>query len=175
YAMTRAWGPVGEIAPDFDRALELRPNSADVHQWHARFLTRQDRHDEALAEVERAVALDPLAPGVRVAFALDALAARHYDVAAREAARAVALEPSLTLPRALQALGDLLSGKRERCATLSLGPNVGVRAMCLHSLGRVREAAQIADSLRAAFTAGTVGDYSPVLAARGLAEYYAWT
>jgi hypothetical protein len=32
-------------------------------------------------------------------------------------------------------------------------------------------------SLRAGFTAGTVGDsnFSPVLAARGLAEYYAWT
>jgi len=49
--------------------------------------------------------------------------------------------------------------------------------MCLYSLGKVREAAQIADSLGAAFTAGTVGDsvFSPVLAARGLAEYYAWT
>lgn len=49
--------------------------------------------------------------------------------------------------------------------------------MCLYSLGRVREAVQIADLLGAAFTAGTVGDsiYSPVLGARGLAEYYAWT
>lgn len=75
------------------------------------------------------------------------------------------------------ALSDLLSGHAERCATQSLGPYVGVRAICLHSLGRLREAARIADSLRAAFTAGTVGDstFSPVLAARGLAEYYAWT
>jgi tetratricopeptide (TPR) repeat protein len=76
-----------------------------------------------------------------------------------------------------QALGDLLSGNADRCAALSLGPYIGVRALCLHSLGRVREAAQIADSLRAAFTAGTVGDsnFSPVIAARGVAEYYAWT
>jgi len=44
-------------------------------------------------------------------------------------------------------------------------------------LGRVREAALTADSLRAAFKAGTAGDssFSPVLAARGLAEYSAWT
>ena len=89
----------------------------------------------------------------------------------------LALEPSLMRPRAFRALGALLSGNPDRCATLSLGPYVGVRAMCLYSLGRVREAAQIADSLGAAFTAGTVGDsiYSPVLGARGLAEYYAWT
>jgi hypothetical protein len=106
-----------------------------------------------------------------------ALAARRYDVAEREAVRALALEPSLIRPRAFWALGALLSGHADRCATLSLGPYVAVRALCLYSLGRVREAAQIADSLGAAFTAGTVGDslYSPVLAARGVAEYYAWT
>jgi len=177
YIMTRAWGPAGEIAADFNRALELRPNSADVHQWYARFLTRQERYDEALAEVERAVALDPLAPGVRVAFALDALAARRYDVAAQEAERVVALEPSLVAGRALQGLGNLLSGHPDRCATLGLGPYVGVRAMCLHSLGKVGEAARLADSLHAAFAAGATHDsaFSPVLAARGLAEYYAWT
>jgi len=176
-AMTRAWAPAEPIAVDFKRALELRPNSADVHQWYANFLSREGRHDEALAEVERAVALDPLAPGVRIAFSFVALAARRYNVAAQEAARTLALEPGLMRAREHQALGDLLLGHADRCATLSLGPYVGVRAMCLYSLGRVREAAQIADSLRAAFTAGPVSDSmsSPVLAARGLAEYAAWT
>jgi tetratricopeptide (TPR) repeat protein len=148
-----------------------------VHQWYAAFLSRQDRHDEALAEAERAIALDPLAPGVHLGFSFVALAARRYDVAAREAGRAAALEPSLMMAREHQALGDLLSGNAASCAALSLGPYVGVRAMCLRSLGRVREAAQIADSLRAAFTAGTAGDsvFGPVIAARGVAEYYAWT
>ena len=176
-ARTRAWAPAEPIAVDFKRALELRPNSADVHQWYAQFLSRQGRDDEALAEAERAVALDPLAPGVRLALSQQALAARRYNVAEQEAARVLALEPSLMPARHLQALGDLLSGHAERCATLSLGPYVGVRALCLYSLGRVREAALIADSLRAAFTAGTVGDslFSPVIAARGLAEYSAWT
>jgi eukaryotic-like serine/threonine-protein kinase len=176
-AMMGAWGPAEGIAVDFERALELRPNSPDVHQWYAGFLARQGRFDEGLAEAERAVALDPVAPGVRVAFSQAGLAGRRYDVAQREAARAVALEPSLVAPRMYQALGDLLSGNPDRCALASLGPYVGVRAMCLHSLGRVREAAQIADSLRAALKAGTAGDssFSPVLAMRGLAEYSAWT
>ena len=89
----------------------------------------------------------------------------------------MALEPGLMRAHEIQALADLLSGNADLCAALSLGPYVGVRAMCLHSLGRVREAGQIADSLRAAFTAGAGGDsaFSPVIAARGLAEYYAWT
>ncbi|HET9706867.1 MAG TPA: hypothetical protein VFP39_01050, partial [Gemmatimonadales bacterium] len=172
-----AWAPAEGIEADFKRALELSPNTADTHQWYAFFLSRQDRHDEALAEEERAVSLDPLAPGVHTGFANMALAARRYDVAAREAGRAAALEPGLAKAREQQAVADLLSGEADRCATLNLGPNVGVRAMCLHSLGRVREAVQLADSLRAAFTAGTVGDslYSPVIAARGLAQYYGWT
>ena len=177
FIMLYAWGPAEAIAGDFQRALELRPNSADIHQWYATFLSRQDRHDEALAEAGRAVALDPLAPGVRTSFSDVARAARRYDVAARETERTLALEPGLMRAREQQALGDLLSGSAARCATLSLGPYVGVRAMCLHSLGRVREAAQIADSLRAAFTTGTDGDSnSPAVStARGLAEYYAWT
>jgi TolB-like protein len=177
YAMTRAWGPAEAIAGDFKRALELRPNSAEVHQWNATFLSREGRYDVALAEGQRAVSLDPLAPGVRVNLSFLGLAARRNNVAAQEAERALALESSLMLARAVQALGDLLSGNADRCARLNLGPYAGVRAICLYSLGRGREAAQIADSLRAAFTAGTAGDsvFSPVIAARGLAEYYAWT
>ena len=177
FTMVYAWAPAEPIAGDFKRALELRPNSPDVRQWYAQFLMRQGRHDAALAEAERAVALDPLAPGIRLTLSYEALAARRYDVAAQEAARVLALEPGLIRARELLAVADLLSGHADRCATPSLGPYVGVRAMCLHSLGRLREAAQIADSLRAAFTAGTAGDslFGSVLAARGLAEYYGWT
>ena len=81
------------------------------------------------------------------------------------------------LAREHLALGDLLSGNLDRCATLGLGPYVAVRAMCLHSLGRLEQATRIADSLVAAFTAATAAEsiFSPVLVARGLAEYYAWT
>jgi hypothetical protein len=79
--------------------------------------------------------------------------------------------------RATQALADLLSGSQDRCVTRSLGPYIGIQAMCLHSLGNHQEAGQIVDSLRAAFTGSGAADStsSPVLRARGLAEYYAWS
>jgi eukaryotic-like serine/threonine-protein kinase len=175
--LTHAWAPAQGIVADFKRALELRPNSAEIHQWYAQFLSREGRNGEALAQAERAVSLDPLSPGARVALSLEALASRHYDMASQEAARTLALEPSLMRAREFQALGDLLSGNADRCATASLGPYVGVGALCLYSLGRVQEAARLADSLRAEFPAGTPGDsiFSPAITARGLAEYYAWT
>jgi tetratricopeptide (TPR) repeat protein len=176
-ALTRAWAPAEIFESDFRRALELQPNSADIRQWHALFLAKEARHAEARVEIERGVLLDPLAPGIRTAASNVALTARRYDMAAREAERALALEPGLIKAREQQAVAALLSGNVHRCVMLSLGPYVGVRAMCLHSLGEVREAAQIADSLRAAFSRGTVADsnFRPVIAARGLAEYYAWT
>ena len=176
-ALARAWAPAEQIESDFQRALELRPNSPDVHQWYATFLLREARYDAAREQVEQAVALDPLAPGVRVAVSNFALATRRYDVAALEAGRALALEPSLMFAHAQQVLADLLAGHAERCDTRRLDPYLGVRAMCLYSLGRVQGAVQLADSLGAAFRAGTAGDssFSPVVVARGLAEYYAWT
>jgi len=171
-----AWSPADRIEPDFKRALDLRPSSANVHQWYAQLLSRERHHPQALAEMERAISLDPLAPGVRTGFSVVALAARRYDVAERESARAAAIEPSLVWALAQQGMGALMSGHPDRCIALSLGPFAGVRAMCLHALGRTREAAQLADSLRASITAGQGADstFSPALAARGLAEYYAW-
>jgi hypothetical protein len=110
-------------------------------------------------------------------YAPAAFAARRYEVAERQAARAATLEPGLALAYARQAIGRLLSGHADSCLALSLGPYVGARAMCLHALGRVREAAQLADSLRGAIASGAAVDstFSPVAAARGLAEYFAWT
>jgi len=176
-AMTIAWAPDDQVAADFKRALDLRPNSPDAHQWYATFLMRQSRYEEGLAELERAIALDPLAPGIRSAAASNALAARHYTEAEQAAERTLALEPGLLRARELQALADLLSGNAALCVTRSLGPYVAIKAMCLQSLGRPREAAQVADSLRRAFDEGALRDsiFSPVIAARGLAGYYAWT
>lgn len=44
----------------YQRALELNPNYATAHQWYAEFLTRMGRHEEAMAEIQRAQELDPL-------------------------------------------------------------------------------------------------------------------
>jgi hypothetical protein len=127
--------------------------------------------------MERAIALDPLAPGVRVGFMLVALAARRHDVVDREARRAATLEPSLLgVRRYYQVLSALVSGTADRCAMLSLGLDIGVRAMCLNALRRFPDAARMADSLRAIFTRGKASDsITPGRAARRLAEYYAWS
>jgi TolB-like protein/tRNA A-37 threonylcarbamoyl transferase component Bud32 len=42
------------------KVVELNPNYATGHQWYAGRLSDAGRHDEALAEIEKALALDPL-------------------------------------------------------------------------------------------------------------------
>ena len=50
---------------EFRRALELRPNYADAYFSYSRFLASRRRLDEAIAQLGRAVELDPLSPRCR--------------------------------------------------------------------------------------------------------------
>jgi TolB-like protein/Tfp pilus assembly protein PilF len=58
-AMTLDWDWT-TAATEFRRALELNPNSAVLHQKYAFYLVRTGHLPEALAEVKRAVDLDPV-------------------------------------------------------------------------------------------------------------------
>jgi TolB-like protein/DNA-binding winged helix-turn-helix (wHTH) protein len=54
------WATAGT---EFQRAIELDPNYATAHQWYADFyLAPELRFDEALRQLDMAVALDPLSP-----------------------------------------------------------------------------------------------------------------
>jgi len=45
---------------EFKRALELNPNLANAHHWYGLFLSWENRDQEAISQVGRAVELDPL-------------------------------------------------------------------------------------------------------------------
>jgi TolB-like protein len=175
YVLTKAWAPTQEVEQDFEVALRLLPSSADVHGWYAHLLAREHRFDQAIEEAEKAIELDPVAPGRRVGFALDALAARRYDLTIREAEGALALEPGLLLPRALQAVSHLLLGQPEECLNLDLGRHAAIRAMCLHSLGREEPATSLIDSLSTEASSPEYDQlFSDVIILADLASYYAW-
>jgi TolB-like protein/Flp pilus assembly protein TadD len=68
----------------FTRAIELCPNYPDAHFWYSHSLTALGRHDEALAELKRALESDPFSSryALRVGWAL--YLAREYDRAIEE-------------------------------------------------------------------------------------------
>ncbi len=47
---------------EFKKAIELDPNDATAHQWYGEKLSLLGRHQEAIAEINRAHELDPLSP-----------------------------------------------------------------------------------------------------------------
>ncbi|HUE84893.1 MAG TPA: protein kinase [Vicinamibacterales bacterium] len=176
YVGTKAHTPSIRVSADFASALHLAPNSADVHGWYAHFLARERDYDRSLQEAQRAIDLDPLAPGRRVGYALDAVAARRYDDARGAAHRATILQSGLGLAHALEAWATLLLGAPERCVSAGTGPYVAARASCLHAVGRTAEGRALIDSVR--HTIPTVGsetrDYNAAVFMSEVALYWAW-
>ena len=154
---------------DLARAVALRPNSGEAHAFTANALSDAGRDEDALAEIQTATDLDPLAPGFRVGFSSTALGARRYDVALREARRAAVMATS-PLRLRNEALALLLLGRPVDCLALDLRDQQYLKAICLEALGRRREAAAIVDSLAAAVRDGRAAWPVP----EGLGMYYAW-
>ncbi|HET7425874.1 MAG TPA: protein kinase [Gemmatimonadales bacterium] len=146
-ARSIAFYPDDSVRADVRRARKLMPNSADVAMANAWVLYRAGASDSALAQARRALALDPLAPGLRHALVALAIGTRRYDVALRELRRTPADSAGDIVSAILESYAQLLSGQAARCAERDAGPWVAVRAMCLHQLGRRAEAAALADSL----------------------------
>jgi TolB-like protein/tetratricopeptide (TPR) repeat protein len=175
YLETNAFGRYELTASDFEQALELSPNSADAHGWYAHLLVREGHDDEALAENEMAIEIDPLAPGRRMGAALAAIGSRRNNAAATAAQRGLALGPTLELGRYLEALAHLLARKLDDCLNVLGDRYPGVGAMCQYSQGDEAAALQVIDSLKNTVSSTSVPqNHSEMLSYRELAMFYAW-
>ena len=64
---------------EFRKTLDLNPNYSTGHQWYGEFLSLMARADEAIRELQTAVALDPLSAVVHLQFGNTLQQARQYD------------------------------------------------------------------------------------------------
>ena len=64
---------------EYRRAIELNPGLARAHHWYAYLLVNMNRTNEAIAEIQRAVDLDPLSDGLYLQQADLYYYARQYD------------------------------------------------------------------------------------------------
>jgi TolB-like protein len=176
YLVSRMSGPTREAARDFRRALQLAPNASQAVTWSG-WVRAQigGRRDDGLEATLRGAELNPYAPFAHLSAAYSAFELDSNRLAIAETRRTLELEPAIVTASALLGRALLLDGRATECVELELGPHEGVRAACLHELGRDTEARAIADSI-ARFVLNTPHldtTYTAVIRAEDLACYYA--
>jgi TolB-like protein/tetratricopeptide (TPR) repeat protein len=104
-------------AEQFRKALELNPSYATAHQWYGNLLSDLGREDEALDQMRRALALDPLSPIISRDVAWPLFFARRYDEAIAQLTATLSQHPGYLqaerlLARAVAMKGDAADAVR---------------------------------------------------------------
>jgi eukaryotic-like serine/threonine-protein kinase len=146
----------GSAEKEFGRALMLNPNYATARQWYGLYLTQVGRFDEAIAEMQRAQELDPLAPVIQVNVGRCYYYARRYDKALELLLRLEHQEPDYWIVHAILGQTYLARGQLddaihelERARVLSPDSlrNLGVLGDAYGRAGRRAEALRLLDEL----------------------------
>ncbi|MEM7352201.1 MAG: winged helix-turn-helix domain-containing protein [Acidobacteriota bacterium] len=106
--------------PIFRRARELHPNYAMSFHWHAGALAALGRHDEAIAAVRHAVALDPLSLSALSDLGWYYLFADRWQDAVRECRTTLELSPGYSWALRCLVEGLARSGHEAEAVRLSL-------------------------------------------------------
>ena len=102
---------LGAAAKEFERAIALNPSYATAHQWYSRCLVEMRRYDDAIREIRRAEALDPLSLVIIAELGGVYSDAGRLDDAVAECKRALAIDPKFAFGRYVLA-GAYLKQKR---------------------------------------------------------------
>jgi tetratricopeptide (TPR) repeat protein len=82
---------------EFQRAIELNPNNANIHLIYSSFLDMMGRPEEAIAEIEQALELDPLNFFAQGIYGLHSLNSGRYDEAIAYFRNTLRTEPNFPL------------------------------------------------------------------------------
>jgi len=84
-----------ESRRQYERALELNPNYATAHHWYGdAYLAPMGRVNEAVEEIRKAQALDPLSTIIAADVGKELIFARRYDEAFAQLGKVLELDPN---------------------------------------------------------------------------------
>ena len=140
---------LAEANREFRGAIELNPNYATAHQWYAESgLVPLGQFEKAVAEVKRALELDPLSLVINADVGTILTNARRYDQAIEQLRKTVEMDPGFyyahwTLGNALELKGLTEEAIAEYKEAIALNDDPLPRALLGHlyaKIGRKNEA-----------------------------------
>ena len=161
---------------EFRRALQLQPNYADAYFSYSRFLASRRRLDEAIAQLGRAVELDPLSlPLLANRALLDYFAGRYDDAGRRLREILKSDSTDVTSKWGLALVAEQQGRPGEAIAILEpiSGSSLNRKASLGHAYavaGRFAQARSVLAALRAATARSYVPSYYFALVHAGLGE-----
>lgn len=81
---------------EYRRALELNPNYSTARRWYAGFLMNVGRIEDSIAEMNRALEIDPLSLTINMEMAWVYYMARDYNRAVEQALATIDMEPQFS-------------------------------------------------------------------------------
>jgi serine/threonine protein kinase len=142
---------------DFQKALELNPNSPDIHMYYSFFLTIAARYDEAVIEAKKAMELDPLSSFMSSHAAQSLFFASRLDEALKLLKEHIYFDPTFFFSHYVlfniyetQSETELFLSESEKTVELSGGHPLAVMGLfrAYFGLGRMVEAGELEKSLK---------------------------
>ncbi|HEX8174239.1 MAG TPA: tetratricopeptide repeat protein [Pyrinomonadaceae bacterium] len=141
---------------EFEQALALNPNSAQVYFWYSTFWLTLGKTDEALTAAKRSQMLDPLSPHVCTQIARILVPRRQYDAAIEYCHQAIELDASFPWAEGIiglihSAKGDYEAAipKFKKCIAMTDDTETtGLLGYAYAALGRMDEALAILKELQ---------------------------
>jgi len=138
------------------RAIELNPNNASAYDVLGNYRSAVGRHEEALAQVERAYALSPRSVAIMVDRIIIPFLARRYDQAVANGKEAIALEPEIGAVHSFVAWPYAMAGHHQEAIAeaetgyrLDNNPlNESVLAFAYANAGQRNQAEKVLSDLR---------------------------
>jgi len=170
---------------EFKRAIELKPDSGDAHGYYSWFLPPMRRNDEAVAEAERALRIDPISTGLNGNLGSVFVFTHQWDKAIEQLRAAIDLDHGYWfdycfLGRAYEQKGRLPEAIATFQRGLTLEGNTELWSGLGHAYaasGNKAEAQKVPDHLKELSTHSYVAPYNVAVIYVGLGEKdeaFAW-
>jgi len=120
---------------EWDRVLKDNPNEGEALASHSHFLMNMGRHEEAMAQIERALELDPFNVKAQSFYVTDLVYVRRYEDAIAAARETMRLQPDAPVARNGLYYALFMESRFDDCLELDRG-TFGNDPELLSALGR---------------------------------------